>query len=676
MQSLHQNPLGNTTTTITNSFGDVISRQEPNQVGTSYKTQYEYDQRRLLTKVIDAYNNSTVYSYDNNGNKTSVTDANTNTSTFTYDGSNLLKSFTNPLNQVTNYSYDVNGNLSLLQQASGDKLEYEYTLLNQLKTIKENGQNIWGYTYDNNGNLNTVTDYRSNQTKTYTYDANDNVQSIKQGNHTLTYGYDTTNNVTSLEVLVGTQKFLLGYEWDQAHQLTKMTRERANLITFQYHPTGLFDTLTYENGMVSKYQYDAAKRLEVLSFKKGDQTIDSWQYTYDKNGNIKSKSFSKGTTSYDYDWLNQLTRETLTDGTVIDYEYDKVGNRTKKTVTKDGNATITTYGHNKGNQMTSVNGTAVTYDVNGNRTKDDRYQYVWDTFGQLKEIKDLSGQTISKYTYDEDGKRISSTVNGVTTYFYYDGNHVIYETDANGNIIVEYTWGPTGEPVSMTKNGTTYYYQTNDRGDVIKLTDSQGNVVADYEYDAWGNIIAQSGSLAETNPYRYAGYRYDGNTKLYYLLARYYNPDQGVFLSRDPISGDLFEPSNQNGYNYANNNPVMYVDPEGTKAKVFKKLADTLVEVGKKLIEMIEKAIKEMKKDMNKKNHILQKKHAWNKVVKNPNDWNAVSNVIKKVLSEGKEERYKGVYAKKLKVNGYTVMVTYNKVNGKIKVSDAWVVTR
>ena len=68
--------------------------------------------------------------------------------------------------------------------------------------------------------------------------------------------------------------------------------------------------------------------------------------------------------------------------------------------------------------------------------------------------------------------------------------------------------------------------------------------------------------MATENPYRYAGYRYDEDTKLYYLMARYYNSDNGVFMSLDSVRGDLQNPD-LNGYNYANNKPVMYVDPNG-----------------------------------------------------------------------------------------------------------------
>ncbi|WP_233134489.1 RHS repeat-associated core domain-containing protein, partial [Geobacillus sp. 46C-IIa] len=52
-------------------------------------------------------------------------------------------------------------------------------------------------------------------------------------------------------------------------------------------------------------------------------------------------------------------------------------------------------------------------------------------------------------------------------------------------------------------------------------------------------------------------------TGLYYLIARYYRPEQGVFLSLDPDPSDADDILTQNGYTYANNNPVMLVDPDG-----------------------------------------------------------------------------------------------------------------
>jgi RHS repeat-associated protein len=64
----------------------------------------------------------------------------------------------------------------------------------------------------------------------------------------------------------------------------------------------------------------------------------------------------------------------------------------------------------------------------------------------------------------------------------------------------------------------------------------------------------------------YASYVYDRETKLYYLQARYYDPETARFISRDPDPGDSDDPKTQNGYAYADNNPVMLVDPDGHAA--------------------------------------------------------------------------------------------------------------
>ena len=94
----------------------------------------------------------------------------------------------------------------------------------------------------------------------------------------------------------------------------------------------------------------------------------------------------------------------------------------------------------------------------------------------------------------------------MTTNYHYDGDHVLYETDENNQIVAEYTYNESGQPVTMTRNSQTYYYVLNYRGDVMALTDASGTIVASYTYGAYGNILSQSGALAEINPYRYASY--------------------------------------------------------------------------------------------------------------------------------------------------------------------------
>ena len=61
----------------------------------------------------------------------------------------------------------------------------------------------------------------------------------------------------------------------------------------------------------------------------------------------------------------------------------------------------------------------------------------------------------------------------------------------------------------------------------------------------------------EKNNIKYSGYFYDGETGLYYLNARYYDPETARFLQEDTYSGDINDPLSLNLYTYSHNNPVL-----------------------------------------------------------------------------------------------------------------------
>lgn len=78
-----------------------------------------------------------------------------------------------------------------------------------------------------------------------------------------------------------------------------------------------------------------------------------------------------------------------------------------------------------------------------------------------------------------------------------------------------------------------------------------------YRYDPWGNVISSTGTLA--NPLRYTSREYDAESGLYFYRARYYDPQVGRFISRDPkgIQGGL------NLYAYVGNHPTNATDALG-----------------------------------------------------------------------------------------------------------------
>jgi RHS repeat-associated protein len=122
---------------------------------------------------------------------------------------------------------------------------------------------------------------------------------------------------------------------------------------------------------------------------------------------------------------------------------------------------------------------------------------------------------------------------------------------------------------------TPSFYMYDGGGSVRQLTNSSGQVTDEYEYDAFGNSFTKSGTTP--NNYLYRGEQYDPDLSLYYLRARYYNPDTGRFLSRDPEAGIALDPKSLHKYLYAGGDPVNASDPTGRFL-----FEDALIEGGSK----------------------------------------------------------------------------------------------
>ena len=109
----------------------------------------------------------------------------------------------------------------------------------------------------------------------------------------------------------------------------------------------------------------------------------------------------------------------------------------------------------------------------------------------------------------------------------------------------------------MLRSGTTSYYEADGLGSITSLSNAAGALAQTYTFDSFGNQTASSGSL--TNPFQYTGRELDGETNLYYMRARYFDPQTGRFLSEDPLGFSV----GVNFYGYVLNNPVNLIDPVG-----------------------------------------------------------------------------------------------------------------
>lgn len=320
-----------------------------------------------------------------------------------------------------------------------------------------------------------------------------------------------------------------------------------------------------------------------------------YTYTYDASGNITAISNGGKTTTYVYDSLDQLTRENnQAAGKTWVYTYDNGGNiLTKKeysyTTGTLGTALDTiTYGYGDSSWkdlLTSYDGQALTSDTLGNLTNDGTWSYTWQHGRQLAQMSKPNGggtENIS-FTYDAKGHRIAKerettgSVDGNSYRYAFTAEYTYLDdmltdmkwTEIDGSdSSFHFTYDAVG-PMSMTFCGAEYFYLKNAQGDVTGLVDSSGTQVVAYTYDAWGNILSTTGSMADslgyTNPLRYRGYFYDTETGLYYVSSRYYNPRIGRFINTDDvdllgINGDF---ASLNLFAYCGNNPVSREDTNG-----------------------------------------------------------------------------------------------------------------
>jgi RHS repeat-associated protein len=155
-----------------------------------------------------------------------------------------------------------------------------------------------------------------------------------------------------------------------------------------------------------------------------------------------------------------------------------------------------------------------------------------------------------------------------TRRFIYDEWNLLVEIDAGNNVLRSYCWGQDVSGVAnraggigglllVTEAGTTYQVGYDASGNVTSLVNStSGKLAAAYEYDPFGNSLRASGEYAEKNPFRFSTKYIDVETNLIYYGFRYYQPQTGTWLSRDPIE----EMGGINLYAFAANDPVHKID--------------------------------------------------------------------------------------------------------------------
>lgn len=237
-------------------------------------------------------------------------------------------------------------------------------------------------------------------------------------------------------------------------------------------------TVTDMAGNVTTYGYNGNNSLTSATQKtSGGTTLNTYGYSYDSAGNLATKTINGTSTTLTYNANNLPTQ--ATGGMTASYSYNGQGDLTSRTV----NTINSTFSYNSAGQLTSLNGTSMSY----------------TGIGETQRV----GAGSNSYQYDAAGIR-KQTVGGTSSTF---------------------TTLPDGSILSETLSGSTYYYLSDGMGNVAALTDSTGTIVDQYSYDPMGNIASSSGSVS--NPFTFQGWMYDSTNNVYYTGSGYYDPATG-----------------------------------------------------------------------------------------------------------------------------------------------------
>ena len=315
--------------------------------------------------------------------------------------------------------------------------------------------------------------------------------------------------------------------------------------------------------------------------------------------------------SYSYDKADRLSAQTdkNADGSLLHsytYTYDGAGNVIKIGGTADTAAGHAVMTYDKDNRLATYNGEKVTYDERGNMLhgplNGEMGDYTYDCRNRLIETKAADG-TVTAYTYDAENTRLTEETANTRHTFVTDKettySQLLTETISEKHLLtyketatITYTYGNglISDSKKEAKDSDTEkrYYHYNHIGSTTAITDADGDLLYSFTYGTYGELTgiydadgqkmageaAGQSSIRETLQAEKLRFLYNGRygvetgaDGLYYMRARYYNPQIKRFINRDIIDGSITDSQSLNKYSYVQGNPVNLIDPFGLCAQ-------------------------------------------------------------------------------------------------------------
>jgi RHS repeat-associated protein len=465
--------------------GQLISLVHSN--GDSFTL--SYNNHGHISQLTDQAGRTTTYSYDASGEALlSVTNAE-GTISYTYETSegtaseHALRSITNPGGLQTLFDYDNQGRLIRQSRDGGAKLlTYTYDSAGEI-IIADNAGFSSQLLVNDQGATGQIQDPLGQVTQ-FQYDVNGYLTKLVAPDNTVqTFTYDNRGNLLSSLDASGNQiKFTYDLAWDKP---LRFKDQRGNTIGFGYDNQGNLQSIAYADGSTETYSYDSLGNLSV-AVNRRNQTIE---YTYDNRGLLTRKDYEDGiSATFTYDSLGNLL-SAIDDDSTVAYSYDHADRLTKVTYNSSRFLEFTYDASDRRTRMEDQDGFAI--------------NYVYDSLGQLQDIKDGAGISIISYTYDSVGRLVGeNNGNGSYSTYSYDRvgqilSLVNYQADGSINSQFDYAYDAVGRRTSViTLEGTTNYgYDA--IGQLTTVTLPSGQII-EYRYDAAGNRIRVTDNGAET----------------------------------------------------------------------------------------------------------------------------------------------------------------------------------
>ncbi|MEZ0539976.1 type VI secretion system tube protein TssD [Fibrella arboris] len=520
-------PDGSQRQLVYDGMGNVIEARQGDQVVQfTYTGQSRLAQRRQAGQQVD-------FAYDKEGRLTGLTNEAGLHYRFGLDANGQVVEEEGFDGLLRRYERDAAGQVTTVLRPADRSTAYTYDATGQVTQIRYSDGTQEVYGYDGAGGLTKA----QNQTNTVRLDrdALGRVVGETQGEHWVEYSYDALGQRTQLTSSLGAA---IGFDRDQMGNLTRLSSQSWQ-AQFGYDQRGLEVQRQLSGGVQMSWQRDAAGRPTQQRITAGGDAPRQRTYAWTTNDILRQIDDSQwGVSQYEHNIFGALTKATYADGTQELRLPDAVGNLFER-----ADKTDRQYG--PGGQLLSSQHATYEYDAEGNLTrkttaKGEVWQYEWAGNGMLSQVVRPDGQPVS-FTYDALGRRLSKSYKGKTTRWVWEGNKPLHEWSElsldGQNTEAVITWlfeEDSFAPIGKLQGSTRHSILTDHLGTPLELVNQSGQRTWQAQTTAYGRIRLSEGTRAEC-PFRFQGQYEDIETGLYYNRFRYYDPQEGAYVSQDPV---------------------------------------------------------------------------------------------------------------------------------------------